>query len=106
MRRALEGLPMPAGHALIDGNRIPPGYRARPKPLLSGDGKMASIAAASILAKTHRDALMRELAVEYPYYGFERHMGYRRPHIWQRSTNTARTAHRRSFAPVAQLPLL
>ena len=75
MARAVAELePVPA-LALVDGNRAP----ETPVPCLTvvgGDGKCASIAAASVLAKVSRDRLMRELADAYPVYGFERHKGY------------------------------
>src|SRR5690606_26816757 len=76
MRRAVEGLVVAPEHALIDGNKVPPGLPCSGEAVVKGDGKIAAIAAASILAKTHRDALMCELAELHPEYGFERHMGY------------------------------
>ena len=75
MNRAIAGLKPQPEYALIDGNRnreilIPS------RCVIGGDGRVASIAAASILAKVARDHLMMELAEEYPEYGFERHKGY------------------------------
>ncbi len=61
--------------ALIDGNRCPETDVAC-RALVGGDGKCASVAAASVLAKVSRDRLMRELAQQYPQYGFEKHKGY------------------------------
>ena len=75
MNRAIAGLTPQPEYALIDGNRnreilIPS------RSVIGGDGKVASIAAASILAKVTRDHLMLRLAEEYPQYGFEKHKGY------------------------------
>ncbi len=75
MRRAVEALLPPAGWALVDGNRMPP-LPVSGETIVKGDGKSASIAAASILAKVSRDRVMRQLAKEYPEYGFEQHKGY------------------------------
>ncbi len=74
MKRALEQL---HGYeiALIDGNRAPVTDR-RTQPVIKGDAKSASVAAASVLAKVTRDRFMRELALRYPQYGFEKHKGY------------------------------
>jgi ribonuclease HII len=75
MLRALECLPIPAGHLLVDALRLP----AIPLPqtsLIKGDARSLSIAAASVLAKTARDALMVELEGQFPGYGFARHKGY------------------------------
>jgi ribonuclease HII len=75
MRRAVEALPIPADFALVDGNRIQ-GLNIPAQCVVGGDGKVLSIAAASILAKVTRDREMRELAKQYPEYGFEKHKGY------------------------------
>ena len=75
MRRAVGLLTARPDFALIDGNRDP-GLGLPGKCLVGGDGKSASIAAASILAKVSRDRLMVELAARFPEYGFERHKGY------------------------------
>lgn len=76
MHKAVEGLSITPTMLLIDGNRF---YRYKDIPhtcIVKGDGKVASIAAASILAKTHRDEYMRRIAEEYPGYGWERNMAY------------------------------
>ncbi|MBW7900044.1 MAG: ribonuclease HII [Rhodocyclaceae bacterium] len=107
MRRAVDGLAVAPERAQIDGNKVPPGLPCAGEAVVKGDGKVAAIAAASILAKTHRDALMRELAQLHPEYGFERHMGYPTPaHFAALQAHGPCPAHRRSFAPVAQLVLL
>lgn len=106
MRRAVEGLVVKPVRALIDGNRCP-ALACKAEAIVGGDGKMESIAAASILAKTTRDAGMRELHVAYPHYGFDRHMGYPTAfHLQALREYGASPVHRRSFAPVAQLVLL
>lgn len=107
MRRATEALHLAPALAQIDGNQIPPGLPCVAEAIVKGDGKVAAIAAASILAKTYRDALMRELAISFPQYGFERHMGYPTvAHFAALEAHGPCSAHRRSFAPVAQLSLL
>ena len=75
MNRAIEGLALRPQLALIDGNRNR-GIEIESRCIIGGDGKSASIAAASILAKVSRDHLMLELAKQYPQYGFEKHKGY------------------------------
>ncbi len=75
MNRAIEGLALRPQLALIDGNRNR-GIEIESRCIIGGDGKCASIAAASILAKVSRDHLMLKLAKEYPQYGFEKHKGY------------------------------
>ena len=75
MRRAVEALQLPADFALVDGNRIQ-GLDIPAETVIGGDGKVLSIAAASILAKVTRDRYMREMAQTYPEYGFEKHKGY------------------------------
>jgi ribonuclease HII len=92
--------------ALVDGNRCPR-LDIPVEAVVKGDGKVAAIAAASILAKTVRDAGMRALDAAYPEYGFARHMGYpTEAHCRALREHGATPAHRRSFGPVAQLPLL
>lgn len=107
MQRAVAGLQIAAESALVDGNRCP----RLPIPVeavVKGDGKIASIAAASILAKTVRDAGMLELHAQYPQYGFDRHMGYpTAAHVAALEKHGASPVHRKSFGPVArQLSLL
>lgn len=75
MRRAVEGLPIPADYALIDGNRMPP-LRIPGETIVKGDATCQSIAAASVLAKVSRDRFMLEMDAKYPEYGFARHKGY------------------------------
>lgn len=76
MRRAVEGLGVRADFALVDGNRDPHFEGVPCKTIVGGDGKSASVAAASILAKVTRDRYMEQLAARHPQYGFERHKGY------------------------------
>jgi len=75
MHGAIDGLSLEPSHLLIDGNRFRP-YHIPHTTIISGDSLSVSIAAASILAKVFRDAFMRDLALAFPVYGFERHKGY------------------------------
>ncbi|MDP2174564.1 MAG: ribonuclease HII [Bacteroidota bacterium] len=76
MMSALDKLKVPFYHILVDGNRFKP-YRDIPyTTIVKGDGKYQSIAAASILAKTHRDDYMKKIAEEFPDYGWEQNKGY------------------------------
>ena len=75
MKRAVEGLSVPADFAMIDGNRLPP-LSIPCEYIVGGDAKSMSVAAASILAKVSRDRLMLEYAEKYPEYAFEKHKGY------------------------------
>jgi ribonuclease HII len=104
LRRAVEALrPLVPGFVLVDGREIPDlglPQSAYPK----GDAFVTSIAAASIVAKCHRDALMTDLDRLYPAYGFGRHMGYAtRDHLAALRAHGPSPVHRRSFAPVAAL---
>ncbi|TCR61097.1 ribonuclease HII [Bosea sp. BK604] len=100
MKRAVAALPIVPAHVLVDGND-PPQLHCACDAIIQGDGAIASIAAASIVAKVTRDRMMLRLATRYPAYGFEAHVGY--------ATERHRTAlqihgpcpeHRYSFAPV------
>ena len=75
MRQAVEGLTSPADFAYVDGNRSE-GLAVPHECVVSGDAKVPSVAAASIIAKVTRDRLMRQFAERYPAYGFEKHKGY------------------------------
>lgn len=99
MARAIARLAPPK--AYIDGNRLPTGLACSAEAVIKGDGKMACIAAASILAKTERDRLMAAYAETFPDYGFERHFGYPTPdHLAALQRLGPCPIHRRSFAPV------
>ena len=76
MQRAVLNLKVKPEFLLIDGNRFKTLKGYGHQCIVKGDGKFASIAAASVLAKTYRDEYMRKLAEEYPQYGWERNMGY------------------------------
>jgi ribonuclease HII len=103
MKRAVEALTRHPDHVLVDARTIP-GIRAPQTSLVHGDSRDASIAAASIVAKVHRDAIMRRLDIRYPAYGFARNKGYPTPqHIEALQRVGASAVHRRSFAPVARL---
>ncbi|SDH13176.1 ribonuclease HII [Roseospirillum parvum] len=100
-----NSLGAPCAHALIDGNR-PPALPApvQVHPLVGGDGKSLSIAAASILAKVTRDRLMVDLDATHPGYGFARHKGYGTAvHQAALARLGPCPAHRRSFKPVRDL---
>ena len=102
MQRAVAGLAVRPESALVDGNRCPR-LEIPAEAVVKGDGKIASIAAASILAKTVRDAGMLTLHAQYPQYGFDRHMGYpTAAHFAALQAHGASPVHRRSFGPVAQ----
>ena len=103
MRRAIEGLTTGPEVVWIDGQHCPRSeYPMR--AIVDGDRLVAAIAAASILAKTTRDALLVELDRSYPLYGFARHKGYSTPeHLAALATHGPCAAHRRTFAPVMQI---
>ena len=106
MQRAVAGLAINPAKALVDGNQCPD-LSCPVEAIVGGDGKIAAIAAASILAKTIRDAGMLDLHATYPMYGFDRHMGYpTAAHLKALREHGVSPVHRRSFRPVAQLVLL
>lgn len=105
MRRAVLGLAVQPRHILVDGNRLPcladllPQCAAR--AIIRGDCTQPAISAASILAKTHRDAVMQKLDVVYPGYGLAAHKGYgTAEHLAALLRQAACAIHRRSFRPV------
>ena len=75
MKQAVDGLTRPADFVYVDGNRSQ-GLEQSHECVVSGDAKIPSVAAASIIAKVTRDRLMRQFAEQYPQYGFEKHKGY------------------------------
>ena len=100
MRRAVEGLRLTPHSVLVDGNRLPV-LTMPAQAIVKGDAKVQAIAAASILAKVHRDRLCLELHERFPQYGFAAHKGYpTAEHLQALKQHGACTAHRRSFAPV------
>ena len=101
MRRAVEGLQHAPDLALIDGNALPGGLACEARAIVKGDLKEPAISAASILAKTVRDALMLELDAAYPGYGLARHKGYGTAiHAEALTRLGPAPCHRMSFAPV------
>ena len=100
MRRAVESLKVRADLVLIDG-RSAPALRCWVQTVVKGDARVPQIAAASILAKVERDALMRALDARFPAYGFAQHKGYpTRAHLQALQAHGASPVHRRSFGPV------
>lgn len=106
MCRALHALPVSPGKAMVDGNRLPTDLRCDGEAVIGGDAIIPVISAASIIAKTVRDSLMRQAEARWPGYGFAAHKGY--------GTAAHRAAitslgpcpiHRRSFSPIAQRAL-
>jgi ribonuclease HII len=103
MRRAVEGLSLRPEHLLIDARRLQD-VQIPQQPIVKGDTKSLTIAAASILAKTARDDLMHKLDLEYPGYGFSKHKGYPvREHLDALKKLGVSPIHRRSFAPIRLL---
>jgi ribonuclease HII len=100
MQRAVEGLGVRPDEAWIDGNRCPK-LACRARAIVQGDRLHAVISAASILAKTARDAEMQRMHERYPQYCFDRHKGYPTPeHLELLERHGPSEIHRRSFAPV------
>ncbi|OYW45285.1 MAG: ribonuclease HII [Sphingomonadales bacterium 12-68-11] len=110
--RLCEAIGCDPHRVLVDGNLTParrqPDWRWPARPIVGGDASEPCISAASILAKTHRDRIMREHARAHPHYGWHTNAGYGTPeHLAALRTHGPTPLHRRSFAPVAQavLPL-
>ena len=106
-----EALGEEPGEVLVDGNLTPHGrrqeWRWKARAIVGGDAIEPCISAASIIAKEHRDRMMRDLALAHPHYGWERNAGYgTAEHLAALRSHGATPHHRRSFAPVAQLQFL
>ena len=105
LANAVRALPLRPAFVLVDGND-PPSLPCPVEAIIGGDGLIASIAAASIVAKVTRDRLMAQLGLSFPDYGFERHMGYGTPeHGAALVRHGPCIHHRRSFAPVREQQL-
>jgi ribonuclease HII len=103
MRRAVEGLTPQPEHLLVDARTIPH-ITCPQRGIIHGDALSASIAAASIIAKTTRDAFMIEMDRAYPGYGFASHKGYPTPeHFRALKAHGSSPIHRQSFAPVREV---
>jgi ribonuclease HII len=105
MRRALLGLPVCPTHIQVDGNQLPRvkdlNLGCTVESIIEGDAKLSSISAASILAKTCRDAMMQKLDVCYPGFKFADHKGYSTPeHLAALRSKEPSPLHRKSFSPV------
>lgn len=104
MERACAALTHAPVFALVDGNRLPQSLPCPARAIVKGDSHSVSIAAASIIAKVHRDRIMRELADRHPHYGWERNAGYpTAEHLGALRLHGITAHHRRSFGPVAAL---
>lgn len=101
MKKAIENLPVAPDIILVDGRFEIPDLEIRQKAIVNGDESEVAISAASILAKTSRDEIMRGLDREYPGYGFGKHKGYpTREHITNLNRLGPCPVHRKSFRPV------
>ena len=104
MRRACAGLAAAPLLILVDGNRVPSGLACEARAVIGGDACEPAISAASILAKTARDADCLALHALHPHYGFDQHKGYGTAlHLERLRQHGPCAAHRRSFAPVSRL---
>ena len=103
MKRAFKDLNLTPTHALVDG-KDPPPLSCKVTCIIGGDALEPAISAASILAKTARDAVMVDLCAQYPGYGFSQHKGYGSAmHIEALKRLGPSPAHRRTFAPVKEM---
>ncbi len=103
MKRAVEKLRNAPAMILIDGNQSID-FGIPSQTVIGGDGKYISIAAASILAKVHRDRIMQNLSVEYPHYGWDRNSGYpTKTHLDAMARHGITPHHRRTYAPVRKI---
>lgn len=103
MRRAVEALSIQPSLALIDGNRCPV-MAIRSEAIVKGDDKVPAISAASILAKTARDEVLKELHLAYPHYALDQHKGYPTAlHLARLKEFGVSPIHRKSYGPVKAL---
>ena len=103
MQRAVTGLAVTPGEALVDGNRLP-SLACPARAIVGGDGSEPCISAASIIAKVARDREMVQLDARYPGYGLARHKGYpTKAHLSALAELGVSEIHRRSFAPVRRI---
>lgn len=103
MQQAVKKLTICPEKILVDGNKCPE-FDVASEAIIGGDGKVAAISAASIIAKTERDWLMQRMAEDYPEYGFAQHKGYgTQQHLDALNKYGPCEHHRKSFAPVKQL---
>ena len=101
MQRAVDGLKQTPHHVLIDGQMLPRGFNLSAQPIIRGDARSLSIAAASIVAKTWRDRLMVDLAQQFPGYGWDQNAGYPTKGHKNALQNLGVTPHHRHlFKPV------
>ncbi len=107
MQQAVEALQLTPDLCLIDGNKLPPGLKAKARACVKGDATFASIAAASILSKVYRDKLMTDYDIKYPFYGFATHKGYpTKQHLRALHLKGPCSIHRLSYRPVKEHVLL
>ena len=105
MERAVAAMSRVPDFCLIDGNRVPTGVQGR--AVVKGDAKSLSIAAASIIAKETRDKIMRDLASQFPQYGWDRNAGYPTPeHLTAIEKYGITEHHRKTFGPVRNALLM
>ncbi len=103
MQRAVGKIVIVPDRVLVDGNRCPE-LPYRSEAIVDGDATVPAISAASILAKVERDRIMRELALEHPLYGFERHKGYgTQEHLEALERHGVLPCHRVTFTPVRRV---
>ena len=103
MKRAVEGLSLTPDIVLVDGNHCPQ-LKYPVRPIIKGDSLVSEISAASILAKTARDAEMLVLHFRFPLYGFDQHKGYpTKHHVAALLEHGVSDVHRRSFSPVKSM---
>lgn len=101
MERAVSGLGCVPDWCLVDGNRVPSGVSGA--PLVKGDAKSLSIAAASVVAKETRDRIMADLSAQYPEYGWDKNAGYpTKTHLQAIEKYGITVHHRTSFGPVKE----
>ncbi len=103
MERAVQNLPKLPQLCLIDGNRVPKNLNTESVAIVKGDSKSISIAAASILAKQARDDIMKELANDFPEYGWDKNAGYgTKQHLCAIEKFGVNQHHRKTFGPIKQ----
>lgn len=104
MKTAVDKLGLKPALVIIDGNKTPDLEGLKAEAVVYGDAKSLSIASASVLAKVHRDRIMRNYAKMYPQYGFEQHKGYgTKTHIAALKKHGVSPIHRRSYRPVREI---